>query len=128
MDIGGVTLLRAAAKNYERVTVVSDPGDYPLAIEALRDDDTPVSLSIRKRLALKVSARVSFAPIMAQAFEQTARYDTSIATFVRGNDDSKLVLRYGMNPHQTAASIATTDGAPLPLTGASINQITQWQS
>ena len=66
IDIGGVTLLRAAAKNFARVLVVCDPADYEEILAALRDgtDDTPT----RRRLAEK-------------AFKHTRDYDTAIAAF-----------------------------------------------
>ncbi|CAJ0587634.1 unnamed protein product, partial [Mesorhabditis spiculigera] len=88
IDIGGVTLLRAAAKNHERVIVVSDPDDYPKIIEELGSGG--VADGTRRLLALK-------------AFEQTASYDDSIASYMRrrfAGDDRSLPLRYGMNPHQ----------------------------
>ena len=65
IDIGGVALLRAGAKNYRYVTVLSDPDDYETIIEQLRTDGT-VALETRAALAVK-------------AFRQTARYDTFIS-------------------------------------------------
>jgi phosphoribosylaminoimidazolecarboxamide formyltransferase / IMP cyclohydrolase len=100
IDIGGVTLLRAAAKNHLSVTVVSDIDDYSLVIAEL-DSDNEVSGQTRCNFAYK-------------AFAQTAEYDQWIASFMRrevGNDDNlkltfpgkeKRVLRYGENPHQAA--------------------------
>jgi len=100
IDIGGVTLLRAAAKNHLSVTVVSDIDDYSLVIAEL-DSDNEVSGQTRCNFAYK-------------AFAQTAEYDQWIASFMRrevGNDDNlkltfpgkeKRVLRYGENPHQKA--------------------------
>jgi len=56
VDIGGVTLLRAAAKNHARVTVVCDPSDYVRVTESLeKSGDNTISLPIRQELALKVS-------------------------------------------------------------------------
>jgi phosphoribosylaminoimidazolecarboxamide formyltransferase/IMP cyclohydrolase len=63
IDIGGVTLIRAAAKNHERVTLVCDPIDYDKVLVALRDGAVPFDL--RKRLAVK-------------GFKSTAYYDTII--------------------------------------------------
>ncbi len=64
IDIGGVTLIRAAAKNHERVTIVCDPADYSEVLAALRAGGVPVWL--RKRLAVK-------------GFQVTAHYDTAIS-------------------------------------------------
>lgn len=64
IDIGGVTLIRAAAKNHERVTLVCDPVDYPEVQSALRSGGIPAEL--RKRLAVK-------------GFRSTAHYDTVIS-------------------------------------------------
>lgn len=69
IDIGGVTLLRAAAKNYARVTVVVDAGDYPRVLNELAQGT--VSLATRQRLAYK-------------AFAHTATYDETIRDYLRG--------------------------------------------
>ncbi len=66
IDIGGVTLLRAAAKNHERVTVVCDPADYALVLAEMRAGG--VSFATRQRLAVK-------------GFALTARYDRMIAEY-----------------------------------------------
>ncbi len=66
IDIGGVALLRAAAKNFERVAVATDPQDYPLIAAEIKDS-AQVSLKTRQRLAVK-------------AFQHTARYDTLISS------------------------------------------------
>uniref|UniRef100_A0A8B9JK85 Bifunctional purine biosynthesis protein ATIC n=1 Tax=Astyanax mexicanus TaxID=7994 RepID=A0A8B9JK85_ASTMX len=106
IDIGGVTLLRAAAKNHARVTIVCDPSDYDLIakeMESSGNHDT--SLDTRKTLALK-------------AFTHTAQYDEAIADYFRreySGGVSQLQLRYGMNPHQAPAQIYTLRPA-LPLT------------
>ncbi|XP_060684080.1 bifunctional purine biosynthesis protein PURH [Hemiscyllium ocellatum] len=98
IDIGGVTLLRAAAKNHARVTVVCDPADYlPVAQEMEASDQKDTSTETRKALALK-------------AFTHTAQYDEAISDYFRkecGRGKSQLCLRYGMNPHQTPAQIYT---------------------
>ena len=67
IDIGGVTLIRAAAKNHERVTLVCDPADYPETLAVLQAGSVPAE--IRKRLAVK-------------GFEATAHYDTLISTYL----------------------------------------------
>ena len=102
IDIGGVTLIRAAAKNHERVCVLSDPSDYA---EFLRElDEGEVTERNRQLYALK-------------AFEHTADYDTTIGDFFRkkyASDGRKHInLRYGANPHQKPAAAFNRDG-PLP--------------
>jgi phosphoribosylaminoimidazolecarboxamide formyltransferase / IMP cyclohydrolase len=103
IDIGGVTLLRAAAKNHLRVTILCDPADYSTALAELRGQgDT--NLPTRQLLALK-------------AFQHTAVYDDAIANFLRQqfpHSHSQLTLRYGINPHQAPAQIYTMQGE-LPL-------------
>ncbi|AGO13354.1 AaceriAFR213Cp [[Ashbya] aceris (nom. inval.)] len=91
IDIGGVTLLRAAAKNHSRVTILSDPRDYPQFLSELSKGEIPEDM--RNKLALK-------------AFEHTADYDAAIADFFRkkySEGKSQLTLRYGANPHQKPA-------------------------
>lgn len=99
VDIGGVTLIRAAAKNHKRVTILSDPSDYAGFLKEL--ETGVISESSRNRYALK-------------AFEHTADYDTAISGFFRkeyaGEGDQHLTLRYGANPHQKPASTYTVEG------------------
>lgn len=101
IDIGGVTLLRAAAKNHKRVTILSDPNDYSTFLSELESGEVPpVS---RNAYALK-------------AFEHTAGYDAAIASFFRqqfASPTNYLPLRYGLNPHQKPASAFTSE-YPLP--------------
>ena len=81
IDIGGPTLLRAAAKNYQDVTVVTDPADYPAVLEALREEKTrgevarAAALPLRRRLACKV-------------FELTQAYDRLIAAWFRSTENA----------------------------------------
>ncbi len=102
IDIGGPTMIRAAAKNFPHVLVVVDPEDYPLVLEKLSAGE--VGIDERKRLAQK-------------AFQHVALYDTAIATYLRPEDErfpqemtiamSRLQeLSYGENPHQQAAFYA----------------------
>lgn len=103
IDIGGVTLLRAAAKNHSRVTVVSDPKDYSKFIEEITETGE-VSQQLRNTFALK-------------AFEHTAQYDALIADFFRkqySEDKAQLPLRYGCNPHQRPAQAFITEKEELP--------------
>ncbi len=98
IDIGGVALIRAAAKNWRAVTVVVTPERYRELIEAIRDGGA--SIELRRRLAL-------------EAFSHTAAYDAAIAQYLAGKESQgdplvlsarrTLHLRYGENPHQRAA-------------------------
>ncbi|MEX1019782.1 MAG: bifunctional phosphoribosylaminoimidazolecarboxamide formyltransferase/IMP cyclohydrolase [Litorilinea sp.] len=114
IDIGGVALLRAAAKNQESVTVVCDPGDYASIAEAFTATGTTATQ--RKQLALK-------------AFRHTAEYDAAIARYLADEIDAesdaplpnRLELnlhqvqlnRYGENPHQQGGLYGyEADGAP----------------
>ncbi|CAG2201077.1 purH [Mytilus edulis] len=105
IDIGGVTLLRAAAKNHARVTVVCDPEDYNRVIDEMKSSsDKDTSLELRRKLAVK-------------AFNHTAEYDRDISDYFRRQysaGESQLTLRYGMNPHQKPAQLFTSM-AQLPL-------------
>ncbi|XP_078378364.1 bifunctional purine biosynthesis protein ATIC-like [Oculina patagonica] len=100
IDIGGVTLLRAAAKNHARVTVICDPADYDRVVNemtsSLNHDTLP---DTRKMLALK-------------AFSHTASYDETISDYFRkqySHGVSHIPLRYGMNPHQKPAQLFTSE-------------------
>ncbi|KAF2422437.1 hypothetical protein EJ08DRAFT_653123 [Tothia fuscella] len=99
IDIGGVTLIRAAAKNHERVTILSDPKDYHDFLKEL--DSGTISEKSRQSYALK-------------AFSHTSDYDTTIADYFRkqyaGDGVQQLTLRYGANPHQKPASAYVTEG------------------
>lgn len=105
IDIGGVTLLRAAAKNHERVSVLSDPKDYDEFLAAYKSGQGDVGESLRSRLALK-------------AFEMTAKYDDAISGYFREQYASsgksgpvqRMLLRYGANPHQKPAQAFVTEG------------------
>ena len=99
IDIGGPTMIRAAAKNFPSVIVVVDPADYSLVLDKLRAGG--VELVERKRLAQK-------------AFQHVAIYDTAISQYLRQDIEGfpeevtialkkRYGLRYGENPHQQAA-------------------------
>jgi phosphoribosylaminoimidazolecarboxamide formyltransferase / IMP cyclohydrolase len=100
IDIGGPSMIRSAAKNYESVTVVVDPADYDTVLDNMRENDGETTLKLRERLAIK-------------AFVKTSEYDRAISNFLekeQATDASfslslPLVvrLRYGENPHQKAA-------------------------
>jgi phosphoribosylaminoimidazolecarboxamide formyltransferase/IMP cyclohydrolase len=109
IDIGGPAMIRAAAKNYNDVAVVVDPGDYPKILGELMAHGGCTTRALRQELAQK-------------AFARTAIYDTAISNWLAAEMGlatpayralgGKLVssLRYGENPHQTAAFYAS--GAP----------------
>ncbi len=113
IDIGGPTMIRAAAKNNEFAAVVVDPADYEGVLEELRESGGRVSPQTRMRLA-------------AKAYACTARYDAAIATWFAmrtyegfpptWNDSYEKIadLRYGENPHQRAAFYARV-GSPTHL-------------
>src|SRR5882672_7327371 len=98
IDIGGPSMIRSAAKNYESVTVVVDPADYDAVLESMRKHEGETTLKLRERLAIK-------------AFNRTAEYDRIIANFLNKQQRTDasfslplvMRLRYGENPHQTAA-------------------------
>ena len=93
IDIGGVTLIRAAAKNFERVTLLCDPADYGQVLAELESGGT--SLETRRALAVK-------------GFAHTAHYDSAISAYLFPQGAFQLQaypvqqLRYGENPHQAA--------------------------
>jgi phosphoribosylaminoimidazolecarboxamide formyltransferase / IMP cyclohydrolase len=102
IDIGGVTLIRAAAKNFERVALVCDPADYPVVLDGLRAEGA-VSVEMRRALAVK-------------GFAATTRYDALISAYLGGEGVKTLnlypvqSLRYGENPHQAAVLYSYTPG------------------
>ncbi|BCM91506.1 bifunctional purine biosynthesis protein PurH [Abditibacteriota bacterium] len=101
IDIGGPSMVRSAAKNYQSVTIVVDPADYNTILAEMRaNGDT--SLETRKQLAVK-------------AFAHTSAYDGAITTYLSGQKlpaslrlsfEKEADLRYGENPHQSAAFYA----------------------
>jgi len=132
IDIGGPSMLRSAAKNHERVAVVVEPDDYPAILAELDAGDGALSLATRFGLARK-------------AFAHTAAYDGAIAAYLTSFDPAAIAgeangdpaepqdmpdvltlqwrrvrdLRYGENPHQSAAfyadsrsPLATRDSRP----------------
>jgi len=114
IDIGGPSMVRAAAKNHDAVAIVVDPADYERTVEAAKNGG--FSLEERRRLA-------------AGAFAHTAAYDTAVATwtasqFLQDEDanfwppyaglgfERSETLRYGENPHQRAALYVNPAAAP----------------
>lgn len=117
IDIGGPCLVRAAAKNWPDVAVVVDPADYAAVLAALDDPEPGAGLALRRRLA-------------GTAFAATAAYDRAVAASFQdsgtGEDFPERVsvefervaaLRYGENPHQTAA-LYRDPGEPAGIPGA----------
>ena len=106
IDIGGPAMLRAAAKNFARVTVLADSADYETVLREMEQQQGAVGEATRRRLAIRV-------------FEYTARYDNAVSAALArlgGEEDAsgfpqKLTtafrkisdMRYGENPHQSAA-------------------------
>ncbi|HDR06075.1 MAG TPA: bifunctional phosphoribosylaminoimidazolecarboxamide formyltransferase/IMP cyclohydrolase, partial [Candidatus Coatesbacteria bacterium] len=105
IDIGGVALLRAAAKNFRHVITLCDPADYPAVLAAVAEG----GVSLDERLALA-----------AKAFAHTAAYDAAITRFLARQEGlpelfiaayrKKRELRYGENPHQLAALYVPLEG------------------
>ncbi|WP_445613416.1 bifunctional phosphoribosylaminoimidazolecarboxamide formyltransferase/IMP cyclohydrolase [Geobacillus sp. YF-1] len=116
IDIGGPTMVRAAAKNYADVAIVVDPADYRTVIEELKTTGS-IQAKTRQKLA-------------AKAFRHTAAYDAMIAEYLTnltGEEypesltvtyTKKQSLRYGENPHQSAAFYAKPLGAAFSMANA----------
>ncbi|HVV43322.1 MAG TPA: bifunctional phosphoribosylaminoimidazolecarboxamide formyltransferase/IMP cyclohydrolase [Nitrobacter sp.] len=108
IDIGGPAMIRAAAKNHDDVAVVVEPQDYQAVLDELAASNGATRLPLRKRLA-------------AKAYARTAAYDAAISNWFAAQlatdaPDYRAVggrlaqtLRYGENPHQTAAFYRTPD-------------------
>ena len=111
IDIGGPSMLRSAAKNYNDVTVVCDPADYNTILAEI---NATGNTTLETRLQLS-----------AKAYTHTAQYDACIATYMREKAglneklflefDLKQGLRYGENPHQSAKFYAATKAIPFSL-------------
>ena len=111
IDIGGPSMLRSAAKNYNDVTVVCDPADYDTILAEI---NATGNTTLETRLKLS-----------AKAYTHTAQYDACIATYMREKAglneklflefDLKQGLRYGENPHQSAKFYASTKAIPFSL-------------
>jgi phosphoribosylaminoimidazolecarboxamide formyltransferase/IMP cyclohydrolase len=109
IDIGGPAMIRAAAKNHDWVTVVTDPQDYDAVLADMEACGGATSLDLRRRLA-------------AKAYARTAVYDAAIANWFAGRVGEtaprhfalpgvlRQTLRYGENPHQSAAFYVSPAG------------------
>jgi phosphoribosylaminoimidazolecarboxamide formyltransferase / IMP cyclohydrolase len=113
VDIGGVSLARAAAKNHADVTVASDPADYPAIVTELRERNGRISAGTRRRLAVATFARCSrYDAAIALGLAPAAPAAGQFPSEVRFGADT-LTVRYGENPHQAAKVYAF--GGPPPL-------------
>ena len=113
IDIGGVTLIRAAAKNFKHTTIVVDPADYQGVVAEMQANSNQTTEATRRRLARK-------------AFHHTASYDHAIGHYLDGLENEEKVLpevidtrllrvsslRYGENPHQKAGLYRSHYSAP----------------
>jgi phosphoribosylaminoimidazolecarboxamide formyltransferase / IMP cyclohydrolase len=108
IDIGGPTMIRAAAKNYAHLTVICNPDRYSDYLAELAASGGSISLAFRQKLSL-------------EAFQHTATYDRTIADYLaKAQEDTSSeyamtgttvqTLRYGENPHQNATWYAQTGG------------------
>lgn len=114
IDIGGPSMLRSAAKNWESVTVVCNPADYETILSEIKADGNTT-----RETRLKLSAK---------AYTHTAEYDMAISTYMRAQAglpeklfleyDLKQELRYGENPHQEAKFFVSTVKEPFSLATA----------
>lgn len=114
IDIGGPSMLRSAAKNWESVTVVCNPADYETILSEIKAGGNTT-----RETRLKLSAK---------AYTHTAEYDMAISTYMRAQAglpeklfleyDLKQELRYGENPHQEAKFFASTVKEPFSLATA----------
>jgi phosphoribosylaminoimidazolecarboxamide formyltransferase/IMP cyclohydrolase len=117
IDVGGPTMIRAAAKNHASVAVVTDPSQYGPVLEELRATGGTLGDETRARLA-------------REAFQRTAAYDAAIARYLsptsgaqgapfsemlRVEAERTMALRYGENPHQSAAFYRPAGVAPFGL-------------
>ncbi|AAT43330.1 bifunctional phosphoribosylaminoimidazolecarboxamide formyltransferase/IMP cyclohydrolase [Picrophilus oshimae] len=111
IDIGGLSLIRAAAKNYQHVTVASSPEDYNIIIKDLRDGE--ISLRTRETLALRAFARAAYYDmIIYKSLYKRLNNDEPEELFIHGYDRTKL--RYGENPDQAGFLYRTDDEYGIP--------------
>lgn len=120
IDVGGVAMTRAAAKNYRSVAIVTDIDQYKEMETALNKGGGELDASYLKSLAI-------------QAFERTAGYDSDIAAFLKGSEKSfgknlilharkSMDLKYGENPFQRAAAYKTPGSAGISVLDSSVHQ------
>jgi len=126
IDIGGPTMVRAAAKNHRYVGIVTDPDDYGAVLDDMQKNDGALTDGLRRRLAQKAYAR-------------TAQYDATISRWLFHDDQAdgvqeerfpgvfamggkkELELRYGENPHQMAAFYSAAGTEPSAASATVLN-------
>ena len=116
IDIGGPTMLRAAAKNYQDVAVVTDPSDYEKILAELKADGQ-VSLDTKFYLMQKVFMHTSSYDTMIADYLKKERGDDSLPETLTMTFEKVQELRYGENPHQAAAFYRESSVAPGLLAG-----------
>ncbi len=112
IDIGGPTLLRAAAKNFSRVTVISDPSFYDEFLSQINKNKGQTDLEFRRKMA-------------GQTFRRVEQYNDAIAGWLENvtGTTSAITLRYGENPHQTAELLLpASENTENPLSALGITQ------
>ncbi len=111
IDIGGPALIRAAAKNHDFVTVLTDPADYAAVIEEMRAGNGATTLALRRRLAAKAYARTgSYDAAISRWFAAALGESFPERLLIAG--ERKQLLRYGENPHQAAAFYLSGERRP----------------
>ena len=120
IDIGGPTMIRAAAKNHADVAIIVHPNDYASTLTELKNSNNCLSAQTRFKLALK-------------SFEHTARYDTAIATYLGNINNNQFpetlnlqfylsqTMRYGENPHQKGSFFGDLDALFTKLNGKELS-------
>lgn len=108
IDIGGISLIRAAAKNFNDVMIVSSRQQYPWLHALLMAQNGHSTLEQRKQAA-------------SQAFATTSAYDTAIGAWFAGNSKQEFPLRYGENPHQQARFVGDLSEAFEQLHGKALS-------
>lgn len=106
IDIGGISLIRAAAKNYNHTSIISNRNQYTSFNQHYEENQGDSTLAYRKELALA-------------AFSETQKYDSAIASYFSG--EKKIKLRYGENPHQKASFQGDLDGLFTKLSGKELS-------
>jgi phosphoribosylaminoimidazolecarboxamide formyltransferase/IMP cyclohydrolase len=111
IDIGGPAMIRAAAKNHDDVAVVVEPADYQSVLDELATNNSATTLTLRKRLAAKAYARTAaYDAAISNWFAEQLKIQTPDFRTIGGHLIQSL--RYGENPHQTAAFYRTPDARP----------------
>ena len=125
IDIGGPAMVRAAAKNHDRVAIVVDPQDYAVVLEEMANHGGTVTLETRKRLAAKAYAHTAAYDAMVASYLEKAASDASAPRYtdtLHLQFSKRIDLRYGENPHQSAAFYTSPEAQ-----GASVGSAKQLQ-